>query len=708
MPNKELWQTKGAYWPISQVDNHMAELAAINKAARSVPINVSVEIATDSMASILSIKRALATPPGSPLLRTAGRPYLHAITRTIRAKKARGSKVTLTHVRSHTGLRDKRSIGNAEADRLAKWMAQATRKGQCPTQTAHDGMTLHTTSDLDMADNDLPYCLATTSWTAPPQGSDPTETKAIIRGDLRKAMKTSLQKTTRAEWASRPSRGKLFRTHQTSVLRAIAQTWKENPTSNSTACALRCLTQAPRSEAEESGWAVSPCDRCGTGHPNTVMGDLQCPANTALWNALDLDIEGNAIFSHPPEEPWPEWSSDNPMAISTRATGKAIIGHLKKLGVTDIDDYMEGYPLALQTILTIIKEGSSAPQRGDPADYEEITKEAISHAQSIGECARDNIIDASRYHRYWRCEQMRNLGRHFFRTYSDLHSTPLTSPGLWDCRWRTEDPRATKLGACLATPEEFMRNSFTWANLVPLHQQTSAINQAVLAMGSSTSHARVLIMVYDSQDLNTTLTNAVMSNNTDPARRRIRSHKIVSIPPEAVALTSNTTRLKEMDAGVGNTDALALVVIETMKAPQPDPCELATAIERLTGTTYHPIPWTQWPMPTDIGPYPEHPGPRHHPLLRPLQHWYRNDMPPVQAPKDKPPPPTETSNYHRLLGALGLLPLAPFTRIAEEKHPDGRTTPHRKRLERMNRRIRQTTLEAYRRAESWRKWKRRV
>jgi hypothetical protein len=48
---REIWLT-GSYWKIKQEDNYAAELAAINRAIRSVPITVPIGIYTDSDSSI--------------------------------------------------------------------------------------------------------------------------------------------------------------------------------------------------------------------------------------------------------------------------------------------------------------------------------------------------------------------------------------------------------------------------------------------------------------------------------------------------------------------------------------------------------------------------------------------------------------------------------------------------------------------------------
>ena len=242
---RELWQTKGAYWPITAIDNHMAELSAINKAIRAVPIGVSLTIATDSLSSIQSVRKALSSPPGTPHLRMAGRPYVHAILRAIRQKEHAGACVRLVHVRSHTGARDPRSIGNAEADRLAKWMAEAHRQGEqnAPEGPGHANMTTNT-SDIDLDNNDLPFCMVTSDWSSPPGGREPQETLTYIRGDIRSALKTLYKTRTTSEWASRPKRGAMIKNYSGETHNVIDRTWKHNPTSTSIAGASRTCPDA--------------------------------------------------------------------------------------------------------------------------------------------------------------------------------------------------------------------------------------------------------------------------------------------------------------------------------------------------------------------------------------------------------------------------------------------------------------------------------
>ena len=121
--HNDLWGTPGFYWTIGASDNYLAELAAIHKGVRSVPANVHLTIHTDSLSSIQAIHSALRCPERFKSLRCAGRPYILAILTAISVRSKLGATTSLHHVRSHTGGRDKASVGNAEADRLAKWEA---------------------------------------------------------------------------------------------------------------------------------------------------------------------------------------------------------------------------------------------------------------------------------------------------------------------------------------------------------------------------------------------------------------------------------------------------------------------------------------------------------------------------------------------------------------------------------------------------------
>ena len=320
---RELWQTKGFYWPIKRVDNHMAELSAINKAIRAVPITINLTIATDSLASIQSIRKALRAPLGSPHLRSAGRPYIMAIIRAIRQKEAAGATVTLNHVRSHTGARDRASVGNSEADRLAKWMAQAciaNPEDHCES------------SDIDLDGNELPYCLTVVKRILDKNG---TEREILLNtyGDIRKTTKLAFIAENRAEWAARKDRGELAREHGKEVYDIISNTWKSGPDSTAVAHALRCLTQTPRCTAEDGAWKVESCDRCGTGHECTLLGDLHCPANADLWNNADRQIDSDGLYHYTKPEHGMDlvWHAATDLAAAVEVATTLLTNSIKDL-----------------------------------------------------------------------------------------------------------------------------------------------------------------------------------------------------------------------------------------------------------------------------------------------------------------------------------------------------------------------------------------
>ena len=72
--NYELWATKGLYGKLKESDNFIAEMSAINKALRSIPINIHATIWTNSLSCIQAINKTLTR--SSNIIRTNARPYL--------------------------------------------------------------------------------------------------------------------------------------------------------------------------------------------------------------------------------------------------------------------------------------------------------------------------------------------------------------------------------------------------------------------------------------------------------------------------------------------------------------------------------------------------------------------------------------------------------------------------------------------------------
>ena len=100
---------KHTRWQEETNNNHIAELAAIMMAIRSIPITISLLHYTDSQASIDGIRNIL-MDPGEADLRTPSRPYLNAIKDSIRVRNKHGASTVIKHVRSHTGHRDIHTI----------------------------------------------------------------------------------------------------------------------------------------------------------------------------------------------------------------------------------------------------------------------------------------------------------------------------------------------------------------------------------------------------------------------------------------------------------------------------------------------------------------------------------------------------------------------------------------------------------------------
>ena len=69
---RDLWGVPGYGWQISLNDNYVAEMAAIHKTMRSVPVNVSLTIYTDSSSTISAIESALRCTKGLNMLRRGG------------------------------------------------------------------------------------------------------------------------------------------------------------------------------------------------------------------------------------------------------------------------------------------------------------------------------------------------------------------------------------------------------------------------------------------------------------------------------------------------------------------------------------------------------------------------------------------------------------------------------------------------------------
>ena len=284
--SNELWP-KGFYCKIARPDNYMAEMQAINMALRSVPVTMPVEIFTDSLSSCQAIEKLLRQPDAKSTIRCASRPYLLAVRSAIREREKHGATTKLTHVYSHTGGRDRASIGNAGADRLAKYAGWE--------QNENDGGK----TERILVERDLPFLVNTLTATTTKEGMT-LEWKAI-HGDIRKAVKVHQSSISLEEWSTRQTYGQLVRDNKNNVLRLIKGFWKD-PTSTKIEFLLDTLNRADPKRIIDDKWTTTNCDRCGWHYPQTTFHRLTCPVNADLLNKADRDIL-ECLVSNQPHDP---------------------------------------------------------------------------------------------------------------------------------------------------------------------------------------------------------------------------------------------------------------------------------------------------------------------------------------------------------------------------------------------------------------------
>jgi len=264
---------KGQHWQIEDSDNFIAELAAINKAIRSVPITANVHIYTDSSASIQAIHKALVGYKGGApaLLNQSGRPYITATYEAIKRRSEWGAYTRISHVYSHTGKRDLPSLGNAMADREAKKGALRSEHGM--------------KHDIVKEDYELPYMI-----TIRDQESmdDEDENYAPAHGNIRRAIQDALVAHQLKEWGTRDFMGATVRAAPKQVLALIKDTWRR-PTTAKIHFTLGVLTQKDGAVQWNSATHYE-CTRCHdlVSHKQSVLHrTLTCAAVADLWNAYE-------------------------------------------------------------------------------------------------------------------------------------------------------------------------------------------------------------------------------------------------------------------------------------------------------------------------------------------------------------------------------------------------------------------------------------
>ena len=266
-------------WKITESDNFQAEMAAINKAIRSIPITVHMTIFTDSSSSITSVGNYQNNSDRKSPMKCPARPYLKAIIEAMETRSKIGTETLLKHVYSHTGNRDIESIGNAGADRVAKSAA------------LDEGGLI---ADINKMNYELPYIVEYVKEDTEKMTKEDRDKLewTPIHGNIRKTIRDKLKKNQVHKWSTRPVRGQLARLNPRGILSLIKAVWKQ-PTSTSIKFLLDVLNQAnPRSKGQKGDMIDIECDICGTKHKqHTIMRLLHCPAVAHIWNKMEIQMD---------------------------------------------------------------------------------------------------------------------------------------------------------------------------------------------------------------------------------------------------------------------------------------------------------------------------------------------------------------------------------------------------------------------------------
>ena len=652
------------------------------------------------------------------MLRMACRPQAISSVRAIGVRKKHQANTTITHVRSHTGLRDKASLGNSAADHLANWQVRHQTEGDHVNGEAHEAH--------NMA-NELPYCLAISSWSAPNSDGEQTETIRVAHGDVRRAIRDLLHTLRVEEWKTRRVRGALARDSWTDTKNVINRTWGSAPSSSDIQCIMRCLNSVSQKEMIAGEWVTAACDRCGTGHPCTAMGDLQCPANEDVWNDLDDELATKHLFIKDDDDdraPTDLVQATETVHHAVRAMGCNLpTDSILKVRLpvaggqpsVTLDSFREIRPVAALYILAgarkdqdLTPEYNDSPSDGEgdepiPSPGPMVPPTLLQDVPTLSSYIAEISVGERWGPERWQCEWLRMVSRRFLRTYSDLHTHPLNSDGLWATRWRSDNPAASMLGAVVADTETFMRNSYTWSCLGQECNEGFELTTAVSAVAASTGRARVVLLVRDSASTRGAVARVTSQLQSGAKRKtRVHVHTLVRIGQGLVDMVSMHNR-QGRPCRKKNTDPLSLVVVSSHDAPGID----VAGLSQVMGTTgtVDPPPWGGDALPGDEPDSNQLGKPRYNPLLRPSLCWYRNDVPAVRRQVDDPPPDHPTCTMNRALGALGAVPRTVLHDAKSTTVPDRPFVTTETRKIEISKIVLRYAQEAHRRAENWRKWR---
>jgi len=264
-----------------------------------------------------------------------------------------------------------------------------------------------------------------------------------------------------------------------------------------------------RKHVVDGAWAPDRCDRCGTGHPTSTLGDLQCPANDDVWNTLD-DTLATAHLGLTPE-------NDNRTRTDLQTSTALVTGAVARLSINPmigartlafppppgplprppavradkLDDIGPMASLFTATCMrhraaTTVAAGATAPVVGaNPPPVNPPTPRPVlptplgPAAQTLAHRVHSALTHPPVEDTQRQCETLRSVFRHHLRTYSELLTNPINSSGLDSCHWRSDQKSDGLLGAVVQDPLTFMKDAYTWVCLLPAPEQTPLIHQAV-------------------------------------------------------------------------------------------------------------------------------------------------------------------------------------------------------------------------------------
>lgn len=319
-------------------------------------------------------------------------------------------------------------------------------------------------------------------------------------------------------------------------------------------------------------------------------------------------------------------------------------------------------------------------------------------------------------HKRYDCEVLRLICRRHLRTYSELHLNPVTCDVPMGTRWRAHRPEDTVLGGIHCDEQNFMTNSFTWLNMGSSPSQTTDFTTACEAVAASNGPARVALLIRPNRPMIITATLRFEG---------VKAHTIAELPARSIYLRGNHCMPQDGDLdSYLNSSPLSLVIVENDSAPPISRTAMHTDLNTaLPLTKFSPPPWQKTSTePLDVAPAGAPLLPRRPILNLPSLMWYRTDSPRYRPPKQDGKRQRlglsqsqarqaritfqGGDSMHRTLGSLGATPRSLIPDLLGQVRNQRIIHPAAK--EKVANIIYNGALEAYRRAEAWRKWRRKV